>query len=202
MRGGILRGPASVVSLEVRRLASLPAPLAGDCRSAKKFARHSPFSDISAKKLAQQRASSGISAKKFAWHARKHQFWAIFRTQGEFFRARTHHQATQGELFRAHAHTWPSRANFFAHRQLWRGDVETDNTNATEKRTQNTHFSSAKAMAVSDSEAAWLTGPGCGSRGRWRGLAGRPVDSRRYKRRQTNAIQITSRGPLLQTSSI
>ena len=38
-------------------------------------------------------------------------------------------------------------------------------------------------------------------RGR-QGLAGRPVGGRRYKRRQTNTIQIASRGPLLQTSSI
>ena len=102
MRGGILRGPASVVSLEVRRLASLPALLAGDCRSAKKFARHSPFSNISAKKLAQHSPFIGSSAKNFAQHARKHQFWAIL--------------STQGELFRARAHIRPSRANFFAHR--------------------------------------------------------------------------------------
>ena len=45
-------------------------------------------------------------------------------------------------------------------------------------------------------------GPDCGARGRRRGLAGRPVGGRRYKRRQTNTIQIASRGPLLQTSSI
>ena len=41
-----------------------------------------------------------------------------------------------------------------------------------------------------------MAGPGCGTRVRWRGLAGRPVGGRRYKRRQTNAIQIASRGPL------
>ena len=45
-------------------------------------------------------------------------------------------------------------------------------------------------------------GPGCGTRGRRRGLPGRPVGGRRYKRRQTNTIHIASRGPLLQTSSI
>ena len=102
MRGGILRGPASVVSLEVRRLASLPAPLAGDCGPAKKLALHTP--------------SSCISAKNFARHARKHQFWAIFRTQGELFRAHTHHQTEPGELFRAQdpAH----------------GDFETNDTSA------------------------------------------------------------------------
>ena len=45
-------------------------------------------------------------------------------------------------------------------------------------------------------------GPDCGTHGRRQGLAGRPVGGRRYKRRQTNTIQIASRGPLLQTSSI
>ena len=63
-------------------------------------------------------------------------------------------------------------------------------------------YQRAKAMAVSDKRAAWPTGPGCGTRGRRRTLAGRPVGGRRYKRRQTNAIPITSREPLLQTSSI
>ena len=45
-------------------------------------------------------------------------------------------------------------------------------------------------------------GPGCGARGRRRALAELQMAGRRYKRRQTNAIPITSRGPLLQTSSI
>ena len=58
-----------------------------------------PPSRISAKKLAQHRPSSGTSAKKLAQHARKRPFWAIFRAQGE--------------LFRAHAHIRPRRANFF-----------------------------------------------------------------------------------------
>ena len=60
----------------------------------------------------------------------------------------------------------------------------------------------AKAMTVSDNRPSWPTGPGCGTRGRRQGLAGRPVGGRRYKRRQTNAIHIASRGPLLQTLSI
>ena len=42
-----------------------------------------------------------------------------------------------------------SRVNFFAHRTRPRGDVETNNTSATKNRTKNTHFSPAKAMAVS-----------------------------------------------------
>lgn len=57
---------------------------------------HSP-----AKKLTQHRPSSRVSAKKFARHAINRQFRAIFRAQGELFRAHTHHQAEQGELFRA-----------------------------------------------------------------------------------------------------
>ena len=57
---------------------------------------HSP-----AKKLTQHRPSSRVSAKKFARHAINRQFRAIFRAQGELFRAHTHHQTMQGELFRA-----------------------------------------------------------------------------------------------------
>jgi len=59
-----------------------------DCWIAKKLAQHTPSSGISAKKLAQHTPSSGISAKKFAQQAEKCQFWAIFRAQGELFRAR------------------------------------------------------------------------------------------------------------------
>ena len=108
--------------------------------------------------------------------------------------------------------------------------IETGNTTATEKCTKNAHFAPAKATTVSvearpapakatgvsvearpapakatgvsDNRPSWPTGPGGGAHGRRRGLAGRPVGGRRYKRRQTNAIQIASRGPLLQTSSI
>ena len=67
---------------------SLPAPLAGDCGPAKKLALHTP--------------SSCISAKNFARHARKHQFWAIFRTQGELFRA---HAPAPGRAGRQISHT-------------------------------------------------------------------------------------------------
>ena len=94
--------------------------------------------------------------------------------------------------------------------------IDTSNTTATEKCTKNAHFAPtkattvsiearpapAKATGVSDNRPSWPTGPGCGTRGRRRGLAGRPVGSRRYKRRQTTTIPIASRGPLLQTSSI
>ena len=113
----------------------------------------------------------------------------------------------QGELFRAHAHIKPRRANFFAHRTRQRGNdvttgttaaagagqretaittarpstatIETDNTDATEKRTKYTHFSPAKATLVStgpphrpakatlvsDNQATWPTEPGRGARG-------------------------------------
>jgi len=119
--------------------------------------------------------------------------------------------SAQGELFRAHAHIRRSRANFFAHEARQRGDVETNNTtarpqqgsletgitSAPEKCAKNTHFSPAKAMAVSiearpasakamavsiphgnkqakatmvsDNRATWPPGPGCGARRR-RGL--------------------------------
>ena len=128
---------------------SSPNRIPRGCWSAKLFAQHCPYSSTSAKKLAQR--------------AIKHRFWAIFRSLGE--------------LFRAHAHIKLRRANFFAHSTRQRGDdvttgttaaadaglretaittarpstatVETDNTSATEKRTQNTHFTPAKAMAVS-----------------------------------------------------
>ena len=121
------------------------------------------------------------------------------------------------------------RANFFAHKARQRGDLETDNTtarpqqgtaetdntSAPENCAKNAHFSPAKAMAVSvearsppakatgvsDNRPSWPTGPVCGAHGRRRGLARRPVGGQCYKRRQTNAIPITSREPLLQTSS-
>ena len=84
--------------------------------------------------------------------------------------------------------------------------IETTITSATEKRTQNAHFSPAKATTVSaearptpakattvsDDRPSWPTGPDCGTHGRRQGLAGRPVGSQCYKRRQTNTIQITS----------
>jgi len=111
---------------------------------------------------------------------------------------------------------WEHRANFFAHEARQHGDIETNNTtahpqqgtaetgttSAPENCTKYTHFAPAKAttvsvearpapakaIAVSDKRPTWSTGPRCDTRGRRRGLAGRPVDGRRYKRRQTNTI--------------
>ena len=118
----------------------------------------------------------------------------------------------------------------FAHRTQKHGDVETNNaiahpqqgttetsiTSAPENCTTNTHFSPAQAMAVSiphehkRAKAITVsdnrpTSPSAHTRsthGRRRGLTGRPVDGHCYKRRQTNAIQITTLELLLQTSSI
>ena len=167
--------------------------------------------------------------KKLAQHAIKRLFSAIFRSLGELFRAHARIKASQGEF--AHRTQRPGDAETntttahpqqgttetaitSAHPQQGttetaitsahpqHGTTETAITSAPKNRTKNAHFSPAKAMAVSDKRAAWPTGSGCGARGRWRGLAGRPVGGQCYKRRQTNAIQIASRGPLLQTSSI
>ena len=138
-----------------------------------------------AKKLSQHSPSSGSSAKKFAQQAQKHQFWGVFSAQGEYFRACTM--------------TLPRRANFFAHTTRQRGDIETNDTtarpqqgtaetgitSAPENWAKNAHFSPAKAMAVSiphgyrrakaitvsNHRSTWPTAPGCGTRGRWRGLA-------------------------------
>ena len=176
------------------------------------------------------RPPSSISAKKFAQRAVKHPFLAIFRVLGELFRAytmttvplgelfRAYTTTTVplGELFRAHTHIRPSRAKNVAHEARQHGDIETRITSAPEKHAKNTHFSPAKAMAVStgpphrpakatavsDNQATWPTGPGRGACGRRLGQSAAPVGNIRYKRRQTNAIPIASRGPLLQTSSI
>ena len=86
---------------------------------------------------------------KLALHAIKRRFSAIFRALGEFCHAQAGNK--------------PSRANFFTHRTQPRGNCETaittatadadqhetTITTATETLTQNTHFSPAKAMAVS-----------------------------------------------------
>ena len=150
--------------------------------------------------------------------------------QGELFRAHAHHQTKQGELFRAQgaargncetaittARPQPGSAETgiaSAHPQ--QGNAETDITSAPENCAKTAHFSPAKAMAVSipheherakamavsDNRPSWPTGSGGGTHEWWRGLAGRPVGGQCYKRRQTNAIPITSREPLLQTSSI
>ena len=87
--------------------------------------------------------------EKLAQHATNRRLWAFLSTQGELFRARTHIS--------------PRRVNFFAHRTQPRADCETNDTSAatdagqhetavttaTEKCAKNTHFSPAKAMAVS-----------------------------------------------------
>ena len=192
MRGGILRGPA---------------PL-----SHPNTPHHRHFRE----KTRPARSLQRHFREKTRPARQKTLIWAILSAQGELLRARTH--------------TRPSRANFCAHRTQPRANfetnntsaatdagqhetagttarpqtatIETGNTTATEKCTKNAHFAPAKATGVSDNRPSWPTGPGGGARGRRRGLAGRPVGGRRYKRRQTNAIQIASRGPLLQTSSI
>ena len=116
---------------------------------ATELAQHAPFRSCSAKNFARHGPFSGVFAKKLAQHATKRSFWAIFRALGE--------------LFRAHAHTWPSRANFFAHRAQPRGDDatsgtsaatgtgqhETTITTAAEIRAKNNRFSPAKATPVS-----------------------------------------------------
>ena len=146
--------------------------------------------------LAQQRASSHVSAKNFARQAQKRRIWGVVSEQGKLFRARTHIRS--------------SRANFFALRTPAHGDfetndtsaatgsgqhettitnarpqtatIETDNTDATEKRSKSAHFAPAKATTVSlrhryrrakattvsDKLAAWPTGPGCGAHGQQR----------------------------------
>ena len=151
---------------------------------------------IGAKKLTQHSPSTGTSAKNSP-SKRKNADFGVFCA---------------------------CRANFFAHKARQRGDLETDNTtarpqqgtaetdntSAPENCAKNAHFSPAKAMAVSvearsppakatgvsDNRPSWPTGPVCGAHGRRRGLARRPVGGQCYKRRQTNAIPITSREPL------
>ena len=70
------------------------------------------------------------------------------------------------------------------------GTTETAITSAPKKCTKNTHFPPAKAITVSiphrhkqakatmvsGHRATWPTGPGCGARGRRRGLAGQQAD--------------------------
>ena len=116
-----------------------------------------------------------------------------FSCAGRTFSRCTMTTVPQGELFRVLARTRPRRATNIAHEVRQHGDVETNNTTAhpqqgtTETRitsarancTKNTHFSPAKAMAVSiphrhqrakatavsDNQATWPTGPGRGARG-------------------------------------
>ena len=124
---------------------------------------------------------------------------------GELFRAYTMTTVPLGELFRARTHIRPISAKNVAHEARQHSDIETDDTSAhpqqgtvetaitsaPENRTKNAHFSPAKATAVSiphryqrakatmvsDNRATWSTGPGCGARGRRRGLAGQRADA-------------------------
>ena len=64
---------------------------------------------IGAKKFSQHSLSSRVSAKRLAQRATRCRLWAIFRAQGELFRAHAHHQTKQGELFRAQD---PARGDF------------------------------------------------------------------------------------------
>ena len=55
---------------------------------ATELAQHDPsLPCCTTKKFARRDPSSGVFAKKLAQHAINRQFWAIFRTQGELFRA-------------------------------------------------------------------------------------------------------------------
>ena len=116
---------------------------------------------------------------KLAMLAQNGPFWRIFRMHGE--------------LCTAAASNKPRMANFFVHKAQQHGDIETTDTTATadtgqhettittapENCTKNAHFSPAKATAVStphrhkrakatevsDNQAAWPTGSGCGATG-------------------------------------
>ncbi|MBS6325917.1 MAG: hypothetical protein KH413_08850 [Actinomyces sp.] len=168
------------------------------------------------RRAASKTGAVPVGTKKLAQQAQKRRILGVLSVQGELFRAHTHHQATQGELFahKAQQHGGIETNNTTAHPQ--QGSFETGITSAPENCTKNTHFAPAKATTVSvkarpapakattvsipdgykrakatpvsGERAAWSTGPICDTRGRWRGLAGRPVGGRRYKRRQTNTI--------------
>ena len=69
-----------------------------------KLAQHAPLTGSIGTKLALHGAFLGQPGTKLAQHALKRRFSAIFRALGEF----SHAQADNK----------PSRANFFAHRQL------------------------------------------------------------------------------------
>ena len=119
------------------------------CRYTRQNLPSTPSPPLTREKLAQHRAFLSQPGTKLAQHALKRRFSAIFRALGEFCHAQAGNK--------------PSRANFFTHRTQPRGNCETaittatadadqhetTITTATEKLTQNTHFSPAKAMAVS-----------------------------------------------------
>ena len=54
---------------------------------ATELGQHSLFRGCSAKNFARYSPSSGVFAKKFAQHTINRRLWAIFRAQGELFRA-------------------------------------------------------------------------------------------------------------------
>ena len=89
MRGGILRGPASVVSPGIWKAAG--GPQARQTQGAAKFAHHDP--------------SSGISAKKLPQHAPKRPFWNIFAAPGELFRAHAPAPGRAGRTFSRAGHS-------------------------------------------------------------------------------------------------
>ena len=171
----------------------------------------------SAKKLAQQGPSSDISAKKLAQHARKRQFWAIFRAQGELFRAHSHHQTEQGELFRAQdTATWqlrnrhqhcarkPHQKHPFLSRK---GDGGFSPTQAPASKGDDGFRQPGYLACSTQTRRPWAAagpgrasrrraephvstpgptgvegagGPGCGARGRQRGLAGQRADAQSH----------------------
>ena len=109
--------------------------------------------------------------------AQKRRIWGVLSALGELFRAYT---TKHGDI---------ETNNTTAHPQ--QGTTETDDTSAPENCTRISHFSPAKAMVVSveaqparakatgasHHRATWPTGPGCGTRGRRRGLAGQRADA-------------------------
>ena len=122
-------------------------------------------------KLALHAPSHRMCGIKLALLAQKGPIWRVLRAHGELCTAVTANK--------------PCRENFFARREQKHGDVETDDasarpqqgtietgiTTAPENCTKNAHFSPtkatvvsnphrhkrAKAMAVSDHRAIWLT---------------------------------------------
>ena len=123
--------------------------------------------------------------------AQKRRIWGVLSALGELFRAYT---TKHGDIETNNTTARPQQ-----------GTAETDDTSAPENCTRIAHFSPAKAMAVSiprrnkrtkamavsveaqparakatgvsHHRAAWPTGPGCGTRGRRRGLAGQRADA-------------------------
>ena len=126
---------------------------------------------VAAKKLAQHHPSTGISAKKLAQQAQKRRIWAILSAQGELFRALTHHQTKQGELFRA-CRRWPTSATPQPPAQRARQGL------AAAPAGGGRAWPGRHPPVRTATRPHWCGGcrrdggPGCGARGRWRGLAG------------------------------